>query len=254
MLTGVPRMTFQCEDSVARPVVVVHQPHFLPWLGYYNKLANADIYLFQDDVQFRRRYYQNRTLIRSPQGQAQWLTVPVHASRTTLLRDVKVASRRWARKARSALRHSYGSAPYFSQYSDEISGALCEEDVFLVDVNERALRATNQLLGISLRLGRTSEIAARGTRTERLVAACRACGSRGYLFGEGGGPKCHSSAQLEAEGITTYFQCFRESFAQEAAALRLAALNVSVIDFLFVHGASATRALLERPWQIGGKA
>ena len=56
--------------------VAIHQPHFLPWLGYLHRMAQADLFVLLDHVQFERRNYQNRTMIRM-NGEARWLTVPV---------------------------------------------------------------------------------------------------------------------------------------------------------------------------------
>src|SRR5688500_20123986 len=57
-------------------IVVIHQPHFLPWLGYLHRMAQADVFVLLDHVQFERRNYQNRTMIRM-NDEARWLTVPV---------------------------------------------------------------------------------------------------------------------------------------------------------------------------------
>ena len=57
-------------------IVTVHQPHFLPWLGYLHRMAQADLFILLDHVQFERRKHQNRTMLRVS-GQERWLTVPV---------------------------------------------------------------------------------------------------------------------------------------------------------------------------------
>ena len=56
--------------------IAIHQPHFLPWLGYLHRMAQVDAFVLLDHVQFERRNYQNRTMIRM-NGAAHWLTVPV---------------------------------------------------------------------------------------------------------------------------------------------------------------------------------
>src|SRR5688572_17153584 len=72
------------EESASPPVgcghqamkVAIHQPHFLPWLGYLHRMAQVDAFVLLDHVQFERRNYQNRTMIRL-EDEARWLTVPV---------------------------------------------------------------------------------------------------------------------------------------------------------------------------------
>jgi len=237
--------------TATHPAVVVHQPHFLPWLGYYNKLASADVFVLQDDVQFRRRYYQNRTLIRSPQGTVQWLTIPVCARRTTLIKDVVVATPRWADAARKALRHSYSSTPYFEQYWGLLSASLRHSDHYLIDICEATLSATLSLLQLYPTMSRLSSIDVVGTDpTDRIVGACRHFAARTYIFGEGGGRARHSESRIQAGGLQVGQQQFRCSFGKAIEALSVTALNVSVVEFLFRYGAPFTRALIDRCWRL----
>ena len=53
-----------------------HQPQYLPWLGYFDKINKSDIFVFLDDVQYKKREFQNRNKIRNSTGE-EWLTVPV---------------------------------------------------------------------------------------------------------------------------------------------------------------------------------
>ena len=57
-------------------IVAIHQPNFLPWLGYLDRMIRADLFIVLDHVQFERRNYQNRTRILLD-GHGHWLTVPV---------------------------------------------------------------------------------------------------------------------------------------------------------------------------------
>jgi hypothetical protein len=58
-------------------IVAVHQPQYLPWLGYFDKIRRADVFCFLDNVQYKKNDWQNRNRIKTAQGW-QWLTVPVH--------------------------------------------------------------------------------------------------------------------------------------------------------------------------------
>jgi hypothetical protein len=239
-------------STVPRPVVVVHQPHFFPWLGYYNKLVNADLFILQDDVQFRRRYYQNRTLIRSPQRAVQWLTIPIRARRTTLIKDVVVDTPRWAETARRSLRHSYASAPFFAQFWDPISASLNPRHKYLVDINESTLALTLQLLEVGPIMSRISSLRISGIDpTDNIIDACHIVGGRSYIFGEGGGRIRHSASRIEEAGINTYQQRFRGAFSSALEGMSVTADNVSIVEFLFEHGADYTRRLIQRSWRVG---
>src|SRR5690349_20766526 len=57
-------------------IVAIHQPHFLPWLGYLERMLKADMFILLDHVQFEKQNYQNRVMIKTREG-ARWITVPV---------------------------------------------------------------------------------------------------------------------------------------------------------------------------------
>ena len=71
--------------------VAIHQPHYLPWLGYLAKWAAADVFVFLDTVQYTKNGWQNRNRIKTATG-PQWLTVPVHAKLGMGIDAVTVAS------------------------------------------------------------------------------------------------------------------------------------------------------------------
>ncbi len=72
--------------------IAIHQPHYLPWLGYFAKWAAADLFVFLDTVQFEKNGWQNRNRIKTRDG-ARWLTVPVRASLGTPIKDVTIDER-----------------------------------------------------------------------------------------------------------------------------------------------------------------
>ncbi len=242
---------------VSHPIVVVHQPHFFPWLGYYNKLANADIFIIQDNVQFRRRYFQNRTLVRSPQGDPQWLTIPVQASRSTLIRDVTVATSTWTKNILKTLKHSYGRFPYFNRYWDDICGSLRDGDKYLVDVNQITTEIIFKLLGLSSAIERASSVNANGTRRERVITICKHFNAQGYIYGEGGERLCHPKKDFLRNNIYVYQQDFRINFDKCITNLRPTVPtvpNISILEFLFKYGVTKTRDIIKNCWKLEDRA
>ena len=97
--------------------VVVTQPTYLPWLGYFEQLARADVFVFLDTVQFARRSWQSRNRLKDSRDQSFWLTVPVTKQpRETALRDIRIhATENWADSHLSSLQYHLGKAPYYRQ-------------------------------------------------------------------------------------------------------------------------------------------
>jgi hypothetical protein len=79
-------------------IVAIHQPQYLPWLGYFDKIDKADKFVFLDTVQFKKNEWQNRNKIRTVHG-CQWLTVPTLYRFPERICEVKINnSVRWQHK------------------------------------------------------------------------------------------------------------------------------------------------------------
>ena len=103
-------------------VLTAHQPNFLPWLGLFHKVGQADVWVLADDVQYSRGSLTNRNRIRTADGW-QWLTVPVLTRGRGRQRicDVEITpDGDWRRKHCQALRWHYGHAPFFDAYAPAI--------------------------------------------------------------------------------------------------------------------------------------
>ena len=50
--------------DLSEPILVAHQPEFLPWLSYISKATMGDVYFILDTVQFEKEGFQNRNKIR----------------------------------------------------------------------------------------------------------------------------------------------------------------------------------------------
>src|SRR3989442_2778643 len=91
--------------------VAIHQPHYLPWLGYFAKWAAADRFIFLDTVQYEKNGWQNRNRVKTPDG-PRWLTVPVHARLGTPIPEVTVdTAQPWRGGHPPAVEQGHAKAP-----------------------------------------------------------------------------------------------------------------------------------------------
>src|ERR1700746_1380914 len=112
-------------------LVAIHQPTFVPWLGYLDRLLRSDLFVILDHVQFERRNYQNRALIRL-EDDAKWLTVPVvQLSQKEKIIDKRVdypedtsGNRWWGPNHFATLRYAYRKAPFFESYAPRLREIL----------------------------------------------------------------------------------------------------------------------------------
>src|SRR4051812_22331043 len=121
-------------------IVAAHQPNYLPWLGFFDKLRRCEKFLILDHCQFERQGFQNRTKIRV--GDAwEWLTVPVlQKSRDELVLDKEIANDRdgrlrWGRKQFLTIEQNYRGTPHFHRYAPALRDIFDAKWEKLIDLN-----------------------------------------------------------------------------------------------------------------------
>jgi hypothetical protein len=213
--------------------VAAHQPQYLPWLGYFDKMAQVDCFVVLDNVQFKKNEWQNRNRIKAASGW-QWLTVPVLHRFPQRICEVRVDERApWRKKHLQALRSSYSGTPFFEVHRPFFEEIYARDWALLADLNMAALRYLAEALGIRPKLLLASSLPARDGRTERLVDICRALGADTYVSGVGARAYLDVGC-FEAAGIAVAFQTFQcPSYPQRFGPF---APDLSVVDLLFNCG------------------
>jgi hypothetical protein len=229
-------------------IVAIHQPHFLPWLGYLHRMAQAELFVMLDHVQFERRNYQNRTMIRM-NDEARWLTVPVvQRSQKERILDKEIDNRPdgakcWAPNHFATLRHAYREAGFFSTYAAAFRQLFETRWDRLVDLNLAGLELLREAFGIRTPLARSSELAVGGARGELILNICRAVGADTLIAGMGGSRGYLDIEAFARAGVRiawhdfkhpTYPQCGPGPFI----------LGLSAVDLLFNCGPASRDVLL----------
>ena len=164
--------------------VAIHQPHYLPWLGYLAKWATADVFVLLDTVQFEKNGWQNRNRIKTREGAA-WLTVPVHAPLGTAITGVTLdAGQPWPRRHLRAVEHAYARASAFPRFRDSLADFYAREWPALAPLAVASARWLAEAFGIGTPAVLASELGVEATDSSlRLAALCRAVGADTYLAG-----------------------------------------------------------------------
>jgi hypothetical protein len=220
--------------------IAIHQPHFLPWLGYLHRMASVDAFVLLDHVQFERRNYQNRTMIRM-NGAAHWLTVPVmQHSRDERIVDKQVdnrdaGERAWGKQCARTLQHVYGKAAFFREYGGELKAILEAPYQRLVEVNQAGLDFLRERFGIRTPLVRSSELGVSGAKSDLVLEVCKATGADTLLAGMGGSRGYLDVAHFAANGVRIEWHEFQHPvYAQPGPQSFLKGL--SAIDMLLQCG------------------
>lgn len=220
-------------------IVAIHQPNFIPWLGYFNKIARADVFVLLDHVQFPKKggTWVNRVKIRFRHG-PDWLTIPVDRAYhgTRAIHDIAIRDDQpWRRQMLQTLQTSYGRAPAFDDIFPAAREWLALENLSLASFNHRIISDIAARLNLRrARMVTSSSLNVSGAATDLLISVIKAVNGTAYLCG-GGSNDYLEPAKFAAAGIDLVFQNFQHPTYPQAGADDFAP-GLSMLDALFNLG------------------
>jgi hypothetical protein len=225
-------------------ILTAHQPAYLPWLGYFHKIALAHEFVLLDAVQFEKNSFTNRNKIKVSNGEA-WLTIPLemkgHISKN--INEMRIDEKSdWRKKHWNSLLMNYKKAPFFAQHSDFFESYYRETRSS--DLSEFIKVSTTYLLNELQIKPVYNELAAlevQSKKQELILDLCKVTGSNLFVFGSQG----KSYADLEyfkSHNVGCYFQEYHHpEYAQLWGGFKP---YMSVIDCLFNHGSQRTAEII----------
>lgn len=166
--------------------LVVLQPGYLPWLGFFDQMRRADVFVYYDDVQFDKHGWRNRNRIKSSNGPV-WLTVPILATgrQGQAIQDVEIDNRGpWAKKHLTTIKQSYAKAPHLVRYFPSLEDVLGRPWTKLVDLDIAVASLMCEWFGLKREVVRSSGLSIGGGQSERLLNFCQHFGADRYLSGD----------------------------------------------------------------------
>ncbi|QDY75344.1 WbqC family protein [Streptomyces qinzhouensis] len=224
----------------AGSVLVVHQPAYWPWPGYFSRLLDTGQLVVLDHVQFSERGFQHRNTIAGRDGPPVRFTVPVRRRFGQPLTEVRIADEEFTGRHWRTLTAVYRRAPYWDRYADGLQTLYAQRWTHLVPLSEATIRFCLAALGIDVRLEATSSCPPAGSGTAALTNLCRRYGMGVLRVGTGAlgylDPAVLARAGIRVE-VATYTHPPYGPGGRRPAGL-------SVLDLLMHEGPRA-RAVLE---------
>lgn len=226
-------------------IVSINQPAYIPWLGYFHRIAMSDLHIVLDHVQFEKNSFTNRNQVKTSNGFC-WLTVPVKTKNrfnNLSIKSVEIDnSTNWCMKHWRTIHQSYGKAPYFKEHSSFFESIyqckwhylyeLCYEiNVYLLNV-----------LGICTPLKLSSEMHPQGIKNEMILDLCKKTGADMYLSGSFGKKYIHKEL-FEISGIKVEYQNYQHPQYYQHKGKKFEPY-MSIIDLLFNCGSTSLDILL----------
>lgn len=222
----------------------IMQPTYLPWLGYIAMMAEANVFIFLDGVQFEKRSWQQRNRVKGPQG-THLLTVPVlskGAATQSICEVIIEPGVDFRRRHIETLRHFYGRSGHFAEVSGLLFPLIERPSDHLADYTIGITVEIARALGIAPKVMRSSKLMARGTKAALLAAICSETAAKRYIAAPGSYEYLSSSDVFARAGIDVYYNTFRITPYSQLYGAFIS--HLSVVDTLFSIGVKATAELI----------
>jgi hypothetical protein len=225
-------------------IVTIHQPNYLPYLGFFEKMANSDIFIIYDNTQYKSQDFQNRNRIRTPKEWI-WLTIPLTYEFGTQIKDIKFANDKWKKDHWKSIEANYSRAPYFYMYKDRLKKIYESSHDTLSDFNTAIIKEVAEILDIKTKIVKSSELIPElnSKSTQALVNICKKAGAKTYISGADG-EKYLDLKLFEKENIKVIFQKYNHPEYNQA--FPGFEKYMCILDLIFNHGQNSLNILMNR--------
>ncbi|MBG52065.1 MAG: wbmP [Rhodobiaceae bacterium] len=218
-------------------ICAIHQPNFFPWLGFFDKICRADVFVFLDDVAYPRSgsksmaSMSNRVKMNLG-GDAKWVSCPVKkAPLGTKISEVQISNETdWRGRLLRSLEESYHTADNFEAAQAVLEPLIRYEAEGISDFNKNAIMRISETLQLKTHFVSQADLSLDTSSTNLLIDVCRAVGADTYLCGGGAGGYQDDDA-FEAAGIELVYQNFRP---RPYADLATFVPGLSIMDYLLL--------------------
>lgn len=166
--------------------VIITQSNYIPWKGYFDSIRQVDVFVVYDDMQYTRRDWRNRNLIKTPHG-LKWLTIPVEVKGKYYQRinETKISEKEWVTSHLNMLKQNYSKSKHFIEIFDWIENLYHKASklTYLTDVNVLFLTEICTFFDIKTEFIDSREFELLNDKTDRLVDICKRLEATEYLTG-----------------------------------------------------------------------
>jgi len=178
-------------------IVSAHQPNFMPYLGFFDKMQKSDILVIRDEVLYVKKEFHNRNRIRIngndlDNSQSKWVNVPVEDPKDYIMYAKIKNDSLWNERILQTIKLNYDKAPFFEEYFPELEKIFSDRDDNLLSINMKLIRFFAHAFDIKTKIIMASYLNIRQKNYEKsdasedLMNICKVLGGDVYLSGNGG--------------------------------------------------------------------
>ncbi|UTN04614.1 WbqC family protein [Flavobacterium bizetiae] len=224
--------------------IIITQSNYIPWKGYFDSIALADDFVIYDDMQFTKRDWRNRNLIKTQSG-VKWLTIPVEVKGKYLqkIRETKISDKNWNNDHWNVIKQVYGKSANFNYYKDFFEDLyLNTTSKYLTEINFRFISAICEILNIKTNFHFSSDFSLKEERSERLLDLCLKLNGTDYFSGPAAKVYMNERIFEEAGVKINYFDY--SAYPEYEQLYPPFVHGVSILDLLFNEGIEARNYLI----------
>jgi len=226
--------------------IAIHQPNYMPWLGYFYKIACCNVFVILDSVLCPGRGYVNRVKDKGPNGE-RWLTqpIPIKNRNKKIINQVYFADYKWREKHLNVIKNYYGATPYFKEYFPDITNIIRDKTINgISDMNSKFIFLFMEILGLKPRVYFSSELNISDLKsTNLLIEIVKKVGGTTYLSGLGGA-KYQDEEKFKENHIELIYSDFKHSVYPQLFNKEFVP-GLSVVDLIFNCGPESRKFIIK---------
>ena len=213
--------------------VAIHQPNFIPWLGYFYKIYQSDCFVFLDDVQYSNKGMHNYHYIKT-RNDLQRIKIPVFQTLGDKINEVRIRNElAWQDRHLNLLKENYRHAEHFDEVFSDFSDLINNDHEFLSLMNISIIRFICKKLGIKTEFIRSSDLNVISARETKIIDICSAL--KCDLYYSGTGARAYQKEEHFTEkGIKLKYSEYK--IVQYKQQFQEFQSNVTILDFLMNYG------------------
>lgn len=224
-------------------VVTIHQPNYLPWIGLFSKIMQADCFIIYDNAQYTTGGVIHRNKIRTRNGWL-YLTVPVskHLGKSRICDVPLPEEKRWRKDHWRTIYQNYVRSPFFKDYGGFFKELYQQSFELLCQLNEKILLYVLNCFGIKVEVIKASEMKIDPVlrKTDLMLAYLKCAGADIYLSGPSGRNYLEAEKFPQNNMGLKYFAFQHPVYQQRYPGFEP---NLSAIDLLFNEGPAACQLI-----------
>lgn len=217
-------------------IVSIHQPNYMPWVGFFEKIYLSDIFIYFDNIQMpKNKSFVSRNKIFFNKKSV-WLTVPINKKGIQSINKVKIVDNFWKKKHLNTIYHAYSKKNYFYESFSQIKDGLLKDNVYLADLNIQIIKEILKLLNIrNVKIIKASELSLQKQGAQSIFEILNLLNAKVYLSGSGSGSSKYINQEVLKKFNIQLRYCntkLEKYYSFQSDKIEI----VSILDLLFCIG------------------